>query len=165
MLYPAELGGRTEGKILYSKGNPASTPPCGNFKFTPKKPVFCTGAAKYLFGDKNHITHYDARIFLEKTDMNWKYDQSLSRYGDVWNAGGYEGKRVEIIFGVLNKHVSSKLGRTRRGGGMRMDSRIPHVPDVILAIFLTFVIAFTMIVVIVNVARIIAWVQGLPFDG
>jgi hypothetical protein len=46
-----------------------------------------------------------------------------------------------------------------------MDSRIPHVPDVILAIFLTFVIAFTMIVVIVNVARIIAWVQGLPFDG
>jgi hypothetical protein len=97
--------------------------------------------------------------------MNWKYDQSLNRYGDVGNAGGYEGKHVEIFFGVLNKHVSSKHERTRRGGGRRMPSRIPHVPDVIFAIFLTFVIAFTMIVVIVNVARIIAWVQGLPFDG
>ncbi len=51
------------------------------------------------------------------------------------------------------------------GGGRRMNSRIPHVPDVILAIFLTFVIAITMIVTIINVMRIIAWLQALPFDG
>ena len=48
---------------------------------------------------------------------------------------------------------------------MRMNSRIPHVPDVILAVFLTSVIAITMIVAIINVVRIIAWLQALPFDG
>jgi hypothetical protein len=38
-----------------------------------------------------------------------------------------------------------------------------YIPDAVLAIFITFMIAFTTIVFIVNVSRIIAWIRGLPF--
>jgi hypothetical protein len=44
-----------------------------------------------------------------------------------------------------------------------MISRIRYyIPDVILAIFITAMIALSAIVFIINVSRIIAWIRGLP---
>ncbi len=37
-----------------------------------------------------------------------------------------------------------------------------YIPDVILAIFITAMIAFSTILFIINVSRIIAWIRGLP---
>jgi len=37
-----------------------------------------------------------------------------------------------------------------------------YIPDEILAIFITAMIVLTTIVFIINVSRIIAWIQGLP---
>jgi hypothetical protein len=44
-----------------------------------------------------------------------------------------------------------------------MISRIRYyIPDVILAIIITSLIAVSTIVFIINVSRIIAWIRGLP---
>jgi lipopolysaccharide export LptBFGC system permease protein LptF len=44
-----------------------------------------------------------------------------------------------------------------------MSWRVRYVPDEILAIGLTAVIALTAIFIIINVSRIIEWVGRLPF--
>ena len=45
-----------------------------------------------------------------------------------------------------------------------MLSRIRYfIPDVILAIIITSLIALSTIIFIINVSRIIAWIRGLPF--
>ncbi len=43
-----------------------------------------------------------------------------------------------------------------------MNSRVRYIPDEILAIFITAVIGFSAIVIIINVSRIIAWIRLLP---
>jgi len=44
-----------------------------------------------------------------------------------------------------------------------MLSRIRYyIPDVILAIFITAMVAISTIVFIINVSRIFAWIRGLP---
>jgi lipopolysaccharide export LptBFGC system permease protein LptF len=43
-----------------------------------------------------------------------------------------------------------------------MNSRVRYIPDEILAIFITAVIGFSVIVIIINVSRIIAWIRLLP---
>ena len=44
-----------------------------------------------------------------------------------------------------------------------MNSRVRYIPDEILAIFITAVIGFSAIVIVINVSRIIAWIRLLPF--
>jgi lipopolysaccharide export LptBFGC system permease protein LptF len=44
-----------------------------------------------------------------------------------------------------------------------MNSRIRYIPDEILAVFITAVIGFSTVVIIINVSRIIAWIRLLPF--
>jgi len=43
-----------------------------------------------------------------------------------------------------------------------MISRIRYIPDEILAIFITAMIALSTIVFIINISRIIAWIRLLP---
>jgi len=46
-----------------------------------------------------------------------------------------------------------------------MSWRVRYIPDEILAIIITATIAFSTIVLIVNVTRIIVWIQSLPWEG
>jgi len=43
-----------------------------------------------------------------------------------------------------------------------MSRRVRYIPDEILAIFITSVIALSAIVIIINVSRVIAWIRLLP---
>jgi lipopolysaccharide export LptBFGC system permease protein LptF len=43
-----------------------------------------------------------------------------------------------------------------------MSWRVRYIPDEILAIFITAVIALSAIVIIINVSRIITWIRLLP---
>jgi len=44
-----------------------------------------------------------------------------------------------------------------------MSWRVRYIPDEILAIFITAVIGFSAIVIVINVSRIIAWIRFLPW--
>jgi hypothetical protein len=78
-------------------------------KFNIDTIILYGSGARHFLGQVSNNRDFDLNVFLRKPNKNDGDVRHLNKQGVIWDAGNYQGKKVEVLYNLLkDKHKNWK---------------------------------------------------------